>query len=380
MNEPVEAPRICPIPLDALPPMARRAVDPSSPIPARMMAARGMAPMQPRELVTAQFALTFDLDAKVKESAEKSLANLDPRIANAVLGDAQLSPHVLEYLAAVLAYRDAEIERILLNPSTPERAYVHVAELCSEHVAEIIANNQARLLKAPEIARALTRNPHARKATVDRVIDFLVRNSIILDDAIEFERALLRLTGEERLKMADAVDLPKEFLEGYDGGDDEDGEQRLIEDEGEGTEEDDGKRKSIEMLLRTMSTGQKVAFATKGNKTVRKRLMTDANRVVALAAITSPAITETEIAEAARSRVVHGDVIQYISNQKDFTKNYQIRLALVQNPKTPVPKAMAFVNSLQKRDIKQLAVNKSVPSPIRTLAMKMRKTQGGDAG
>lgn len=358
--------------------MARRAVDPASPTPARMMAARGMAPMQPRELVTAQFALTFDADDKVRESAEKSLANLDPRIANAVLGDAQLSPHVLEYLAAALAYRDAEIERILLNPATPDRAYVHVAELCSEHVVEIIANNQARLLKAPEIARALTRNPHARKATVDRVIDFLVRNSIILDDAIEFERALLRLTGEERMRMADAVDLPKEFLEGY-GSDDEEGEQKLIEDEGESTDEDEGKKKSLEMLLRTMSTGQKVAFATKGNKSVRKRLMTDANRVVALAAITSPAITETEIAEAARSRVVHGDVIQYISNQKDFTKNYQIRLALVQNPKTPVPKAMAFVNSLQKRDIKQLAVNKSVPSPIRTLAMKMKKSQGGEA-
>lgn len=359
--------------------MARRAVDPASPVPARLMAARGMAPMQPRELVTAQFVLTFDADPKVRETAEKALTNLDARIANSVLVDPQLSVHVLDYLATALALRDGDIERILLNNSTPDRAYIYVAEICSEHVSEIIANNQARLLKAPEIARALTKNPNARKATVDRVIDFLVRSSIVLDDSMEFERALLRLTGEERMRMADEVDLPAEYLEGY-AEDDDNGEQRLIEDEGEGAEEDEGKKKSLEMLLRNMSTGQKVAFATKGNKSVRKRLMTDANRVVAMSAITSPAITETEIAEAARSRVVNTEVIQYISNQKDFTKNYQIRLSLVQNPKTHVAKAMAMVSTLQKRDIKQLAVNKSVPSPIRSLAMKMRKTGDGSAG
>ena len=73
------------------------------------------------------------------------------------------------------------------------------AKVGSENICEIIANNQARLLERPEIARGLTKNPNALKSTIDRVVDFLVRSSVILDGVAEFEQALLRLTGEERL-------------------------------------------------------------------------------------------------------------------------------------------------------------------------------------
>src|SRR5687768_17360925 len=95
-------PADCPLPYDALAPAVQKSVGPQAPPALRMMAARGMAPMPPKDLVTAQYVLTFDQDAKVKESAEKSLSGLDERIANAVLADTSMSPHVLGHLAVAL--------------------------------------------------------------------------------------------------------------------------------------------------------------------------------------------------------------------------------------------------------------------------------------
>lgn len=366
-----DATATCPIPLDALPPAARRAVDPSAPVPARLMAARGLAPMAPKELVTAQFALTFDADAKVREAAVGSLAKLDARISNAVLTDTGLHPEVLGYLAVALATRDADVERLLLNSSTPDSAFVDVALLASEAIGEVIANNQARLLAAPEIARSLTKNPKILRSTIDRVIDFLVRNNVIVDGVVEFEQALLRLGADERIKVASLVDIPRELLdEVYQEGAD----RKMIAEDDELLEDEDPKvSKKIEELLREATTGEKVAYATLGNKAVRSRLLRDSNRVVAMAAITSPRVTDLEVVQAAQSRTVHQDVIGYISHQKDWVKLYPVKVALTNNPKCPLPMAMKLIAALQRKDIKNLSLSKNVPAGVRNLAIKLVK-------
>ena len=102
--------QVCPLPLDALSAAARKAVEASTPLPARMMAARGLAPMAPKDLVTAQYVLTFDADAKIREAARGALEKLDPRLANAVLGDTAMPALVLGYLGVALAARDADVD------------------------------------------------------------------------------------------------------------------------------------------------------------------------------------------------------------------------------------------------------------------------------
>lgn len=385
MSDAPAAPATCPIPPEALSAAVQKSVGAAAPAPLRMMAARGLAPMAPKDLVTAQFVLTFDADEKIKASAEKSLANLDERIANSVLSDTTVPGPVLGYLAAALATKDVFAEKLLLNPSTPSSAFVEVAKSGSEHISEIIANNQARLLDQPEIARSLARNHNALRSTVDRVVDFLVRSSVMLDGVPEFEAALLRLTGEERIKAANNVDIPLELideqfltpeqrkkLEGTDGA------RRMIE---EGDDPDEMQEPSEEVKLslvqrmRGMTMGQKVALATKGNKQVRNVLVRDTNRIVAMAAISSPAVREIEVIAAAQSRTVHQDVIGYIANKKDWVKLYPVKVALTSNPKTQLPTAMKLVPFLQKKDVKMLSKSKNVPAGVRNLAMKLAKDE-----
>jgi hypothetical protein len=346
-----------------------------------MMAARGMAPMPPKDLVTTQFVLTFDPDEKVRAAAEKSLTELDVRIANAVLGDKSLNPHVLADLAKRVATNDSFAEKILLNPSTPSTAFVAVAEVCSEATCEIIANNQARVLETPEIARGLTRNSNALRSTIDRVIDFLVRSGIILDGVPEFAEALLRLTGEERLKAADAAlgDVPLELLDEQFLTEEQKAERsgrRLIEEEEEG-EPTEQARRTVEQMVRELTTPQKVALATKGNKTVRSLFMRDTNRLVAIAAVTSPAVTESEIIATAQARTVHSDVIAHIAKDKknNWVRNYQVKVALVNNPKTPLPEAMKLVPTLNPRDLKAVAKSKNVQAGVRNRATQLVKNK-----
>ncbi|MBI4821140.1 MAG: hypothetical protein HY791_33075 [Deltaproteobacteria bacterium] len=371
---------LCPIPLDSLSPAARKAADPSTPLGARLMAARGLAPMSPRDLVTVQFVLTYDPDEKIAATSRSSLESIDDRIANAVLSDTAMSPHVLAFLADALTPRDALVEKVLLNTSTPSHAFVAVAQRCSEKVCEIIAINQARILDDPEIARALASNPSCLKSTRDSVFDFLVRSGVVLDDVAEFESAILRLNPQDRIKAAEAVELPPELLDEKFLSEEQKkqlGERRFIADDdenldGEDEAQSDGARLSLKML-RELTTGQKVALAVKGKKNIRRELLRDSNRVVAMAAISSPQVNENDAVEAANMRSVHGDVINFIANKKDWVKLYAVKLALVQNPKCSPGFAMRQVGFLNKKDLKTVANSKNVSMAIRNAAGNLIK-------
>lgn len=366
----------CPIPPEELPPNVRKVVE-KGPTPLRMMTARGMAPSPPRDLVLSQFVLLWDAEPPVAQAAEKSLAELDARLANGVLGDPQLHPALLSHLAALHASNEAYVEKLLLNPALPASAVVAVAETCSERmISDHIVPNQARLLAEPEIARALTKNPAALKSDIDRTVDFLVRSGAVVEGLKEFEEALMRLGGEDRLAAAQKVSLPNELLDERFMTDEEKSERAFITEDEEGTE-DEEEDITIEQRLRNMTAAEKVAFATRGNKTVRTLLMRDTNRLVALAAVSSPAITEPEIVAAANNKAVHQDVVGHIVRDKknNWTKNYQVKVALVNNPKTPLSQAMKFVPTLRPKDLKAVSKSKNVPAGIRNLANNLTKAR-----
>lgn len=369
-----------------LSPAVQKHAGPGAPAPLKMMTAKGLAPLPPADLVAAQTFLAFDKDENLQAAARDSLKKLDERIAKPVLSNPDMPSGVLSFLAEMCIERDDYIELLLLNRATPVSAVVWVATAANQSICELIAENQARLLEEPEIARALIGNGTALKSTIDRVVDFLVRNGVVLDGVKEFEDALLRLTGEDRRKAAEAIELPQcvvadrhaasaeasQEATAEDGADD----RRFIEeDEDDAPEEEE--RLTVEQQVRNMSTAQKVAAATRGTKQVRGILMRDTNRVVALAAISAPTITESEVVAAAQSRTVHQDVVAYIAKDKknNWVKIYAVKLALVQNPKAPLPVAMKLVPFLQKRDLKTVASSRMVPGGVRNLAKKIMRQQ-----
>ncbi len=73
----------------------------------------------------------------------------------------------------------------------------------------------------------------------------------------------------------------------------------------------------------------------------------------------------------ANNRAVIEDVLRVIYNNREWTKNYALRLALVKNPKTPLAISMRYLSGMRESDVVSLARNKNIPSGIQVLAKKM---------
>ena len=122
--------------------------------------------------------------------------------------------------------------------------------------------------------------------------------------------------------------------------------------------------RSLFQKIQTMTVSEKLDLARKASKEARSILLRDSNKLVQLAVVNSPKITESEIIGIASNRQVSEDVLKEIAMNREWLRNYQVRLALVNNPKTPLSIALAQVSYLNQRDLGLLAKSKGVPRPI----------------
>jgi hypothetical protein len=89
-----------------------------------------------------------------------------------------------------------------------------------------------------------------------------------------------------------------------------------------------------------------------------------------MSVIRSPKITDSEIVTIANNRSVNEDVLKYISTQREWMKNYEVRVALVFNPKTPIFISTKIVYSLKERELSKLGKSKSVPRILSLTAVR----------
>ncbi len=126
--------------------------------------------------------------------------------------------------------------------------------------------------------------------------------------------------------------------------------------------------KSILQQIQEMTVAQRLDLARRGGKEERTILMRDANKIIQVAVIQSPKITESEVLSVAGNRQINEEVLRIISAKREWMKNYQVKVALVNNPKTPLPTSLKLVNLLGVKDLEQLARSKSIPRAISVAA------------
>jgi hypothetical protein len=351
----------CPITADFLPPNLRKHVDPRAPVPLRMMAAKSLVPLSPSDMVGALYMLTFDPDAKVRETAKSSATSLPDKILASALRDEGLQSPVLGFFLRALADKDVYAEMLILNGATPDDAVAEVAGSCSARILETIGQNQLRVLRHGEILRRLVRNPNAARSLVDSVCDFAVRSGLDLPDVVELKEARIRLFGPQ------AAERP---VERGPTADDVLDEFKELGDESASPMEE-GKRLTLTQRILKMTIVEKIKLATLGNKEARGILLRDTNKLVAVAAIRSPRITDGEVVMVAANRSANDDVLRVIYHNREWTKDYRVKLGLVKNPKTPMALSMKFLATLRESDVKDIARDRNVPSGIMQQARKM---------
>jgi hypothetical protein len=117
-----------------------------------------------------------------------------------------------------------------------------------------------------------------------------------------------------------------------------------------------------------MTVAEKIDLARNAPKEARTILLRDTNKVVQIAVITSPKITESEIIAIANNKQMSDEVLREIAMNREWLRNYQVRLALVNNPKTPLSIAMAQIPYINQRDLSMLAKSRAIPRPITVAA------------
>jgi len=346
-----------------LSPQAERYVKRDAPREVRLMASTGALPLPPVELATVLFALMHDPDPEVKSTARDSLESLPDSICHAVLSG-ETHPAVLSHLAHTFQEDEARLEMLALNSATDDGTIALLAAAPFRRLVEIISNNQVRLVRSSAIVDALGANPLTGRATIERILNFLGVDTVAGEDTFEgashtdvsneqAEAALKAILGEDLGRFA------QEFVKESDPD-----EVEKFDDS------------NLYALIQRMSVMQKIKLARMGNKEARGLLIRDRNKIVALSAISSPKMTLQEVATISKARNVSDEVLRVIARNREWTRDYQVKIGLATNPKSPLTEAMKFVNYLQDRELKQLMRSKDVPTAISTHARRILMKKG----
>jgi hypothetical protein len=365
----------------ALPAPAQRMLAPGAPAPLRLMAARGIAPgLKPEAIVTLVCAFALDADPALSRIALETLDNLPSPMLQGALAT-ELQSAVLELLAEAQHADAPVVSRLLAARHITSAALEIIAEKASESIGELLAASDAVLLRFPRVIEKLYMNRRVRMSTADRLVDLAVRNKIELgipafkQAAAAIANQLIPEATAERTYDDELFQRANEVAQAVgDIGDDED--THATNDEGE--EQVSEKFLPMYAQLAQMTISQKIRRATLGNGAERMLLVRDTNRLVSTAAATSPLMNESEAARIAASRSVSDDVLRIIARNKDFTRNYQVKLNLVSNPRTPFTFSSRLIPLLRDNDLRTLGKSKNVPTAVQTFVRQQlqRKREG----
>lgn len=358
-----------PVDLAQLPEGARKVL--AGPAPLKMMAARGMAPLPPAAMMCALYGLAWSDEPGLREAAAQTLLGLPEAVVGSALAAPDFPAAVLDDFVTRAAGNRAYVERVVRHPGAAGETIARIARDADEALTEIIAQNEQRLLAAPEVIVALYLNPATRMSTSDRIVEFAARNGLRVDIP-GYEQIVAALKNqvipppseaplERDAAFVSALEEAREFsLDDIE--EDEEGDVRVKE----------GARKA-EKRLEDMNVTEKIRTAMLGNAMQRSLLVRSTNRLVAAAVLDSPKIGDDEVIKIAASRNVGDDILRRISNRGAWLRLYEVKLNLVSNPKTPVGEAMKLIVHLRESDLKRVAASKNVAAAVRTNAMNHLK-------
>jgi hypothetical protein len=133
------------------------------------------------------------------------------------------------------------------------------------------------------------------------------------------------------------------------------------------------KRENTLQKINHLDVKGRIQLALKGNKEERSILIRDGTKVVALAVLEAPKLSDGEVEKFALQKNVLEAVLRQIPLKRRFMKNYIVVRNLVSNPRTPLDLSLGLMKHLLVQDLKNLSANKEISDTVRKLALKMFK-------
>lgn len=379
-----------------------------------LAAASGLLPLPQNDLLEVLVFLSQSKDSQIAAAARETLSEQNNDELLVLARIETTSPSVLGYLTSRANNARELYEAVIQNRSTPDEALSQFARSTSEaSLVELIALNQERLVRYPQLIDAILANPtrsseaerrarETRKEFFEKergarqiaeelrargkvaAAEFFETADLATDDGGELSVEDAWLIAEHIEVTDDDLDdswLPAERYEELLGESAEERAatvQRIIESERIETGGISSERVSMIRRLMLMNTRDRMKLAMKGDREARTILVRDSNRVVSTGVVNNPRITEQEVENIAAMRTVSDEVLRLISMNRTWARAYPIIHNLARNPKTPIPTVMNILPRIRTKDLKNLSQNRNVSEAVRRQAVRLADARTGD--
>ena len=397
----------------------------ASAVPANLMqsASKGALSVPPREMI--EILVYLAVHNKIfGEQAQLTLAGWDEAASRAAAGDSTTPKEVLEYLISPKNLRPVLLPALLNNPSVSEQSWLELAPSAGRELVEVMLKSE-RITQSPVILNALLSNPNvsgiqsenirsrieqatpapsAPEVTIPEVHSapeeaeagseevFQAASTGAAPEAEDvLDEGVLAYLAEHESEIAAQADHAYQPIGGI--------HEELPSDEpaaaeaatvtasagkatGAAAKKAPIKKSSLNPAEERGSALQKIAkldikgriqLAMKGTKEERSLLIRDGTKIVALAVLESPKISDGEVERFATQKNVLEAVLRGIPMKRRFAKNYAIVRNLVFNPRTPLDLSLGLMKNMLVGDLRNLSNNKEISDTVRKLATKMFK-------
>ncbi len=128
------------------------------------------------------------------------------------------------------------------------------------------------------------------------------------------------------------------------------------------------KRSAEEQLLARLPQlplGQKITLARRGPARVAGTLLADGHAKVMPVALDNPNVTEAQVLKVLSREKLPTALIPAISQHRKWSVSYNVRLALVRHPSSPLATILAYLPEITVSDLRELAAPGVVPESLR---------------
>lgn len=400
-----------------------------SALPSNLMqsASRGALKVPPDEMIEILVHLATK-NPIFGQQAKMTLASWDEAASRAAAANPKTSKDVLEYLITPHNLRPALLPALLENPSVREGLLVDLMESSSKEIIEAMMKSP-RINRSPRLLEQLKKNPHVHGHKVDHIEEKIAAMPVA-SSAEESEppagEVILTAVGEtvtgvsegDEFLVSDDGEVPDEHINRYLTEHSAEIEQEgdkpfqaiggVYDEISSGPPEtraahepapasspqpaktaapsarkpvvarkphasDDEKRGSVLQKIAALDVKGRIQLAMKGTKEERSILIRDGTKLVAVAVLESPKITDGEVEKFAAQKNVLEAVLRAIPMKRRFAKLYPVVRNLVFNPRTPLDLSLGLLKHLLVQDLKHLSGNKEVSETVRKLALKAVK-------
>jgi hypothetical protein len=394
-----------------------------SAVPSNLMqsAAKGSLSVPPKEMI--EILVHLAIHNKIfGQQAQLTLAGWDEAASRTAAGDATTPKEVLNYLVSPNNLRPALLPALLANPSVSEESLLEMAPGAGRDAVEVMLKSD-RVNQSHNILNALLANPNlsgiqseyirnkieppapvnipeieapASKSAPEEVAaspgevfqeasaDAIPEGENVLDEGVlaYLSEHATEIAAEAEHAYQPIGGIHEEFTHADEPLGGQAATATASSGSGAGAAAKKAPAKKTPPKEERGSALQKIAkldirgriqLAMKGTKEERSLLIRDGTKIVALAVLESPKISDGEVERFATQKNVLEAVLRGIPMKRRFAKNYAVVRNLVFNPRTPLDLSLGLMKNMLIGDLRNLSNNKEISDTVRKLATKMFK-------